>query len=357
MIPELQNQIQSAIKYFDLEAAIKIISTLQKTGELDMSDPDILKLYYIRINSLSTNQLYEVLKSSMLVAYEIEDYKLSESLKEFFLQYNFIPEEVELCSKIIKLLQTSEEVLGTKYISLLGKDTAPYIHYWISDHANAVGSKKRDALSLMQYLNTSPNVKTLTQHERYILKDVLEIYDYCEDIVSLWEQLPDKIDDRDIEASQQAFDWTPLVMGFPDDTDGISGSSTPVQTPTVPAITRSTPKLPEFDSARPTPSPTLSENKFTRPADSLPTDVTPQPKPSMNVPNQYATNAGKVNELINHKPKSKIGVVMDPTNVKLEDEKRRLSQDRSDQTDMIQFKLTELRNRNKTEDQNSQKTK
>lgn len=410
---ELQNRINLAIRYYDQAEAIEILSELKNSGFLDLANRDVLKLYYIRINSLSMLQLYSVMEASVLVSYEIEDYLLSSRVIEYLRQYNNIEEEVNFCRKVAQLLRRSEEPLGDYFIKFLSSENPPTIENWINDYTTASGVSKRDALSLMRYINTSENVKFLNPGQRLILKDVFELLSYCDSTVMLWENFPDDLDENDLKNLDGKVDWNQLILGLSqqgEDAGNLRVSGKAVSD--IDSVQSQLPQEPmpaqpqQLDLEQPqsfrkpetnlraTPSATLKENKYVPPvkqptsqqsavnqqsAQEQSTQINQQPvsqqeasqqepeaaaqavldqiqasqkqrlKPNqrMNLPNQYSANPAKIHDIINQaKPRQKAGVVMDPTNISIEEEKRRLEQDRDNKQDLIQTKLEELRKRN-----------
>lgn len=214
MITELQNQINQALQYQDPEMAIQLLSQMRAAGKVDFTDPDVLQLGYVRMNSLSANQLAELFRNSVLAAYQIEEFNLYERFKEYLVQYNYVPDEVELCRKLSDLLKSSQEAIGTQSINLNGRSAQPTLASWIEDYEQSQAKQEKDVLRLIQYLNTSANVKTLSVSERAILKNILELHDYCNQIVTLWSSLPEEVEGDDIRGSEAKVDWDGVILGL-----------------------------------------------------------------------------------------------------------------------------------------------
>jgi hypothetical protein len=58
------------------------------------------------------------------------------------------------------------------------------------------------------------------------------------------------------------------------------------------------------------------------------------------------SSQAEIHELVNNQPKTKMGVIKDPTNIKVHEEKQRIDEERNSQEMIIQKKLAELRKRN-----------
>lgn len=352
MNQDLTLQTNIAILSKDTQLANRIIIQLKAEGNFDLSNMDIVKLQYVRIQSLSPDQLLEVMKASILIVYTIESFSWLEAIKEYSVEYNFMPGFIDLCKKIILELDKNKELLGNKNIVLADKQVQPTIAYWIEDYITSLGIRKADALGIIQYLNTSKNVKLLSPEQRLMLKDIIEMHDYCANEIALWDIIPDDVDINNVEAMMPGFSSLDMIPGYLHE-DGLTDApnftenqSKDIQQPSV--------KLPALEITRPTPSATLPIQPLSmyppKPKlDAVQSSVAPVAKPAMKVPAQSAANPGLIHDIINKKPKQRMGVVMDPTNVKLEEEQKRLEQNRHAEANAIQSKLAELRKRNKTE--------
>lgn len=205
-----------------------------------------------------------------------------------------------------RALENNEQKIGGKSIK-----------FWINDFLNfAATSQDRSMYNVIQYTNNSKDAKHLNDSDKDFVSDILKLYNWIFKPYTTQEAIDDF---EKIRFTSVADRQTQIL---------------PKQTST----------LPEFDAARATPSATLSENKYVPP--SVPVPSQKQPGSVMKLPNQYTANPGKIHDIVNQTPRARMGVVMDPTNVKLEDEKKRLAKDRTDQADAIAHKLEELRKRN-----------
>ncbi len=215
-------------------------------------------------------------------------------------------------------------------LSLLGKEKN--IKQWIDDFMEfSASSGDRSMYNIIQYMGTSINVKSLSDEEKGHLTSILKLYNW------LFKPF---IDPKDIE------DYERIRFQATSQADILKETVVEDRT----SIAQSVITMPPSDntrrqvneSVRATPAATLQNNKYSAP--SVP--VKSQQAPQVKMPGQYAANPGQIHDLINKKPREKVGVVMDPTNISLEEEKRRFKQDQADKTDIIQLKLQELRKRN-----------
>lgn len=237
-----------------------------------------------------------------------------------------------------RALENNNQSIGVKNFT---------VKEWINDFLQtAAASSNRSVFNVAAYLTNSQKAKKLNNDEKDSLGEILKLYNWLFQPFVTIEEI-EGYEAHRLEAHH----------AFRSDTSLKNSSSLPIAPPPMEVVDIPAPKkLPAFDAARATPSPTLHTNKYSPqsltmpPAAPITTEQTqpPKPKPAMKVPGQFAANPGDIFDVINQKPKiQKMGVVMDPTNVKLEEEKQRIVEDRQDQAEKIQDKLAELRKRNK----------
>lgn len=356
---ELQLEAHDIFLIEDSSEAIKLIQKLKTESSLSEYAQSLLpQLNFIRIASLSNDQLVELLKEHLLSAYTIPGYDLALKIESYVDQIDLVIDRVNVCRNIKSLLEKHALVFGTDTIAIKDRSLTANIASWIADYNSyPLKGGNRGALSELDYLNKSSNVKKLEPAEKEVLKNILKLYDYVCNFIASWDAIPTPANEKE---AFQDFDLYKFIPGLEEDegtpqNSTVTSASVTLNTISQPVIvpTQTAPKpsvkLPQFDAARPTPSATLHENKGTgKPIPKPATPVSP-PAHTMNVPSEYSANPGEIYDIINQRAKTKVGVVMDPTNVRLEEEKRRIDQNRNDQADVIQLKLTELRNRNKNE--------
>lgn len=238
-----------------------------------------------------------------------------------------------------RALESNEQLIGSNPKS---------VKSWIDDFMQAAAtSKDLSMYNVAQYVTNNSATKNLSPVEKTALADILKLYNWLFQPHTTAEEIEsyEKYRMGNEPVPQTASTPQPLPAAPIAPPKNVAPMSIPEIKPVQPIQAKT---LPQFDAARPTPSPTLTENKYTPPQ---PAPAPVKTAPSVVKPFQ-TINSAQIQDLINQKPKQKMGVVMDPTNVKLEEEKRRMAKDRDDQKDIIALKLAELRKRNKTNDSN-----
>lgn len=366
---QLQLESQDILLSQDSSRAISLLKDLKKQGELDESTWLLsVQLQFIRISSLSTDQLYALLKTSLLYAYTIPEYDLSEKIEGYIDQIERMFEQIEVSRKIKLLLESSELVFSESPVVIKNQELPGTIKNWIADY-NSYPSKDvgtKGAIDEIEYSNKSPNLSKLSDVQKGVIKNIIKLYDDLSSLVSDWDNTP--ISANETQAFKD-FDLYEFIPGLEEDLeeeekgksgseitmDGIGANSglkvspqqgAPASRPAAPPTTTPAAVVPQ--ATRANIQPTSEQRRAVE-------DI----KRAQHTPVNYnnagavtngslsASDSAKIRELINHAPpQSKRGVTMDPTNVKIDEEEQRLSAAREKQAADIQRKLAELRTRN-----------
>ncbi len=358
MDPKIQNQITEAIKYQDSVEAIAVLNMARKNPEVKLDHQTFLQLQYVRMNSLTEYQLLGLMKQSILAAYSIPEFTLDEKIKIYVNQMDDTLGEVKFVRDISALLQSSEEVLGQQNIVVSGVSLSPTIGHWMNDYLGiATPDGIKSAFTQLQYINTSPNVKTLSLENKEILKDLIKLNDHCLEMVDMWNSVPTP--KTEAEAFKD-YDLYQFIPGLDLEDDEPESTSPQPEAATTPPVIK------------------YEEPVVTAPAQAPANPVSSQPKPQQpteeqlrtiegirlakRIPGQYkdsnpatsgpltSADSAKIHDLINKSSAantaSKRGVTMDPTNIKIDEEQKRLDSERNKKSLEIQKKLSELRTRN-----------
>ena len=208
--PEL---VHEAIQYGDAHLAVLSLNWAKKHPELTLTDAEVLQLKYVRINSLSVAKLSELLKQSLLTAYTLPDYLLSEAIETYAGQLDLVNDEIMLYRNILPIIEHCTETLGTVDVVIGGSAVATTIANWFKDFTLFSKNVQKTALDEAQYITTSPNVRKLPEHEREVLRDILNLYDDCESKLYEWESIPEAKTDEDGNKLLQGMD---LFESFPE---------------------------------------------------------------------------------------------------------------------------------------------
>jgi hypothetical protein len=330
MIDEkFQTELNDIFLTQDSSGAISWIKKLKSQGDLDSSSQQIIsQLQFIRIASLPIDEVIELLKSKISVAYSIPEYNLADKIEWYIDQKEIYLDRVDMCKKIKSVLEEHKAFIGTENIDIKGQQLPPTIANWLKDYYSwPAKGEQRDALSQLEFINKSANTKKLSPVEIEVLKNILKLSDFVNNLVADWDAVPTPKNESEIS---QGFDLYNFIPGLEVEED---------YTPAPAVKTTEQPKPPMKQTAIPELKPQIRPMDLPRPSIlTLPSEMTksaaeaPEPAP-----------APKPAPL----PQSKPGVVKDPTNIVVADEQERLEQERKLKSESIARKLADLKARNK----------
>ena len=96
-----QESIQEAIQYKDVRLAVLTLNWAKKHPDFKIDPQQDVQLKYVRINSLSVENLTKLLKTSILAAYTVPDFLLSDAIDEYVVELENIDQEIILFKNII----------------------------------------------------------------------------------------------------------------------------------------------------------------------------------------------------------------------------------------------------------------
>lgn len=357
---ELKLKLDDVFFTQDSSAAIKLIQALKAKGSLsDFENTAFYQLQYIRIASLSIDDLVELLTKKFSVAYSVPDYDLAEKIKWYVGQIELITNQVDCCVKVISLLESHKAYIGQSKISVKDRQVDPTIANWILDYTSWPSKEEtKTAFDEVEYINKSVNVSLLSQLEKDVLKNILKLYDYCVKFVNDWNSIP--VPKTEAEAFE-GFNLYEYIPGLDDEDIQENSSQNFVSEDSAQSVNN----VPQsIDSVRVSPiAPQMqSQMQFqTQPPTTPPVQPEKAQAPRARIIEESeqsattqlsATDQAQLDRILNqntHKPdpNEKRGLVLDPTNVKIEDEQKRLQEVQKQHEINIQKKLADLRARNK----------
>ncbi len=355
---QIQKQVEEIFFTQDSSDAIKLIKSLKSEATLDESLQNLMvQLQFIRIASLTPDQLYKLLEEDMLIAYTIPEYFLSEKIEWYLDQTESLIDQVEIAKKLKRVIQDNEAIFSDGNIKVKGQSLPGSIKNWIADYDTypTPSNGMKGALNEVEYLNKSSNVKLLDETQKNVLRDILNLYDDLISMIAKWDAVP--VPSTEEEATKD-FDLYRYIPGIRDDLDEDEQLLKAVTQSKSSALPDRLPR-PIQDIQPPRP-PVLQQPVPRQPApvQSAPTSPTPPINPPR-IRGQYnqsnpqggsltGADAAKIHNLINSAAQqTKRGITKDPTNVVMEDEKQRMTQEREIKEKEIQKKLADLRSRNK----------
>jgi hypothetical protein len=339
----IEQQIKEAINYHDNQLAWSILVQAAKQPEIKLSRQDYLQLSYLRMSSLDAEKLLSIIQESVLAAFAIPDFDLEAKIADYVEALDYVPAQVDFIIKLKSILVQHEEVLGAQKITLGDKAVTPTIANWIADFELSSATKDKGALGELRYVNTGQNSKLLTPEQREVLKRILNLYDRLAEYESFWNELPEKLPEADMVEFENYIEKQFALAEA--ENIPVQGIARPVLTteavgepiPEAGIFTEQVDSGPEQEEAR-APQPSAEQRRIMQDiAASAPADM------------KYGTDNASIHDIINRSPRyQKRGIVLDGgTNIKVDDEKKRLVEQREQKATDIQSKLEELRKRNK----------
>lgn len=215
-------KLEDALKGLSARSAVDILSYMRRHNDFKLDNKTIIHLSYVRMISLSVDQLIELMTQSVLLAYELPDFKLSEQVVKFA-DMLFDPiREIETYKRVSELLEKNQEQLGVVNISVNGQSLPSLICNWIKDYSLA---KEHDALYRMKYIDGSANVKSLNKTQQEILVDIFKLYDKCIEMVAMWDNIEIKEGMKIPENQLRMSDFFPDMEEVDEFDEDISGDS------------------------------------------------------------------------------------------------------------------------------------
>jgi hypothetical protein len=339
MTSEVQNTINYAINSHDSPAAIKVLNLVKKDPALNIEPKISMQLRYIRMNSLSLEQLLALMSESILVAYSIPDFDLSVRIGEYIEMLDNVDSEIKFTQGLLKLLDDSEELLGQFNINLNNISVKATLGNWLEDYSRFTAKdKKKDVLTEFEYINNSPNVKNLNLEEKNILKNIIKLYDNAVQIIASWNSIKLPASEGEI---YKDYDLYRLVPGLEDELEEEKEAkkrrTVPRAVVDVVPIVSSKPQMTLV--SKEVKKEISSKNGKADQIKGIPDDYKYEEKNIFDSPQ-------------NGIPSSPKGVVKDATNIKLAEERKRLTLERDQQGHIIEKKLEELRKRRSTNNDN-----
>jgi hypothetical protein len=271
---------------------------------------DLSKLFdqveVLYLHNLPVSEVTNILSERLDHIYEISDLEME--IKRYCYYRDSLSKDDQEIIEFRKALENNEQPFGAE---------AKTIKFWINDFLQSIASTDRSAYNVVRYVTNNPAVKNLSDTEKSVLSDILKLYN--------WFFQPYVAEDE--------------IENYEQTRMGQEPESVPPARPATEVVQS---KLTNFDSARATPSANINTPKANPTPPPEESELKPAP-PKNPVHLAAPTN---FNELIGQLPKHKMGVVMDPTNIKIGDEKQRLEKEKDYQAKQIQKKLADLRNRN-----------
>lgn len=157
--PEKSNLIINEIEKQIIEPANKIIEETE--GEVQIKKSDIHEL------------IFSVFSENLLLVFSYSKEEIKSFNIAIFAAFN---ENDILEERVIEAFYKNKELISNETINVEEKEKPASIENFLKDFIKINGSDMPDNLVLANYLNTSKNVKKLSENEKNILNRVLKTY-------------------------------------------------------------------------------------------------------------------------------------------------------------------------------------
>lgn len=208
-----QETIDEIIATQDQAAAIRLLLLQKKEGIKGINPEDLIKLQFIRVNSLSPELFLQLLKSSMLISYKIENYLLSDKIESYVDQLDNVPDEIDFYTQLISVIENNQEIFsndfedGNKPFGFSVAEIIKDYNQFFPD----VNSK--DALNRIKFISSSKKINQLPEKTKKIVKDIIKVYDTAQSRKTEWDSIPEPLDEQEAKQMMGNFD---LYQTFPD---------------------------------------------------------------------------------------------------------------------------------------------
>jgi hypothetical protein len=248
----LAGEVDEAVRFKVLSQASELSSKIKatlKSGGLDAELIKVLNHYlvelkFIRLLAISSDELFELLTHNIAACYEIPEYDFVEKFGDRFSLITFPEDQAEFLKKTISALESSDELVGDKPLTIGGKQSKQTLGNWISAY-NAVPSSQplRGPLEAINFVQKTGN--HLSDDQKLMLNDVLKIYNGAKNWVYKYESLPELGEDEDIPE-----DAVLDMLYGPDESAQEKVSPSPVSARNIDGVKQSAP-VPQQQVARP----------------------------------------------------------------------------------------------------------
>jgi hypothetical protein len=158
MIAQSDDPETFAKKYFNELVALRLMFLVMV--------PDVDKVKFLNENIVSVLE---------------QDYcDIKKYIKNFYSIVGYDEEIIKGMTKnFTAAIESSNNLIGTTDITVMGKHTKPFVKSWINDYKIFPSIRqKRISIDHLQYINQSVNVRSLSKHERDLLLSLIRLYDW-----------------------------------------------------------------------------------------------------------------------------------------------------------------------------------
>ncbi|MEZ4179997.1 MAG: hypothetical protein R3B41_00550 [Candidatus Doudnabacteria bacterium] len=198
-----ERELLTILSTQDASEAVKLLLAEQE-GRVKLTRELRLMLSYVRMQSLSQERLIRLMSESILIAYKIENFDLFQNFNDYCEKIEFVPDMLELCRQVAKLLEDNNEQLLFK--ANIESEKGLTISEAIKDYVafSNVNPLEREAIDLVSYFSKSELVRKLAAGQERILNNIFQLLDFAQSNPAFADLLPEEIDINDFP---EDFDW------------------------------------------------------------------------------------------------------------------------------------------------------
>jgi hypothetical protein len=157
--------------------AIAVSDSQQKNALLQ----NIAALQCVAFPGLKDEESLQFIRTNLIFGFSLPDFDFLEKIqtKIRFVEGDY--DQIQYVEDLQKAIKENTGKLGNNPIVLEKKKVEPAISAWVEDYMNSPAKTvPRGNLEELDYVNQSPNTRTLAPEDREVLLKILKLYDICE---------------------------------------------------------------------------------------------------------------------------------------------------------------------------------
>lgn len=152
---------------------------------LEKEDPDFWRAYrniiksakILAVQFLPTEDILEIFRTDLVEAVSLDFPDFYEKVETKFLTFMFLEERDEFKKKLIKAMEENEERIGNIKIIINERESQSTVQNWLKDFRLNLGDRINNNLEVLNYLNTSRNLKLFKEEkDKIIVAKIFDIY-------------------------------------------------------------------------------------------------------------------------------------------------------------------------------------
>jgi len=153
----------------------------------------IVKMRWLGLGIMAEDRVVNMFQYHFADIFKIPDYEVWPKLKHVLINMPFFQDRDKFKANIRQALMNNAQKLTSKKILTDKKEASPTIGNWLLDYNKILGTGKVNALSRIEYLTNSLNIKNLDDKEKNKVKVLFDLYERLKLSSSTFEGLENEI--------------------------------------------------------------------------------------------------------------------------------------------------------------------